>query len=84
MYEKLPEPPDTVAVADPFDKLQDSSVPDATQVIALLGDTVAVHTDVHPATASVTVTVYVPAAKPVIVCVDAPVLHAYVKLPEPP
>ena len=83
-YVKFPEPPFTVDVALPLSKPHEVSVPDATHVIALLGATVAVHTDVHPATASVTVTVYVPAAKLVIVCVFAPVLHAYVKLPEPP
>ena len=72
---KLPEPPFTVAVALPLSKPHDVSVPVATHVIALLGATVVVQVVVQFVTLSITFTVYVPAAKPVIVCVVPPLFH---------
>ena len=72
---KLPEPPLTIAVALPFAKPHDASVPDAVHVIAFDPPTVAVHDVVQPDVSSVIFTVYVPAAIPVIVCVVPPLLH---------
>ena len=53
--------------------------------VKLLGSlTVAVASEVHAVLVSDTITLYIPAERPVIDAVVAPLFHRYVKLPEPP
>jgi len=80
-YGAVPSAATTIAV--PVAKPHDASVALHVAVNAVGSPTMCVHDDIHPV-ASVTVTVYEPAVKPVILASVEPLLHKYVYGAVPP
>ena len=77
-------PPETVRSIEPLEAIHDSTIEVLSIKIAVAGSATTSELSPVQRLASVTVTVYIPATKPVIFCVVEPSDHAYVYGPFPP